>query len=216
MLRSLKQRLIEGPAGPALLAARTKIFWATIRLRQPRYDGKVFCIGFNKTGTTSCGKAFGLLGLRNSSFNTRVWRDYFQHGRIKQVLDYTARFDSCDDLPWLRQEMIPVLDSVFPGSRFVYLTRDIATWEHSYAEWTRLMTGRVPDMVRAREAFCNHRDFVEHYFARRVGVDFLSLEIKDPYGLRKLAAFLGKEAPSNAFPHLNRTADFATQRGRAS
>ena len=29
---------------------------------KPNYNGKIFCIGFNKTGTTSLGKSLELLG----------------------------------------------------------------------------------------------------------------------------------------------------------
>ena len=41
------------------LFLKVKIF-----LRKPQYTNKVFCIGYNKTGTTSCGKALELLGDR--------------------------------------------------------------------------------------------------------------------------------------------------------
>lgn len=211
MLHTLKHRLLAGPARPAIAMVIEKVHWATLCLRQPRYDSKVFCIGFNKTGTSSVGAGFRLLGLHNSSFHPRLWRDYYLHGRLEKVLDYTARFDSFDDLPWLRQDMIPILDAVFPGSRFVYLERDIASWERSYAEWTRLMNGREADMDRAKKAFLAHRDFVRDYFAGRGGVDFMSLDVRDPCGLRKVAAFLGRKAPQDAFPHWNITADIAAR-----
>lgn len=211
MHRLLKRPLPAGEAGRMATMASKVLRWTRLRLQQPRYDGKVFCIGYNKTGTTSVGAGLAMLGLRHSSFCAHVWRDLYLRGRIKQVLDYTARFESLDDLPWLRQDMIPILDTVFPGSRFVYLERDIASWERSYAEWTLLQTGREPDMHRAKANFLAHRDFVHGYFTGRSGADFVSLDVRDPCGLRKLAAFLGRKVPQDAFPYLNITADIASR-----
>ena len=41
---------------------------AKAKLRKSDYGEKVFCIGFNKTGTTSLGRSLGQLGSRNLSF----------------------------------------------------------------------------------------------------------------------------------------------------
>lgn len=89
----------------------------SVSLRKPKYTGKVFCIGYNKTGTTTIGKSLEILGYRNSSFNKRVFLEY-KSNQIDKVLDYTARFDSMDDLPWLRIDMIPILDKAFPNMVF--------------------------------------------------------------------------------------------------
>lgn len=169
------------------------------------YGPKVFCIGYNKTGTTTIGKAFGLLGYRNSSFNRRVWRDLYLRGEIESVIKYTARFSSFDDLPWLKEDMIPILDKRFPGSRFVYLFREEAAWKKSYLDWSYQVTGHYPDVEAGWAAYEKHRDFVLSYFEGRAGSDFISLEIRDPFGFRRLGEFLGKEAPSDAFPVFNRS-----------
>src|SRR5699024_4627029 len=103
---------------------RSILHWyknAILAFRKPRYDSKIFCIGFNKTGTTSLGRALTDLGFRHSSFSQIVWRKYYQRGKIDKVLKYTAKFESFDDLPWLKEDMIPVLDKHFPGSKFIYL-----------------------------------------------------------------------------------------------
>ncbi len=97
---------------------------AELALRKPQYTSKVFCIGYNKTGTTTLGQALDMLGYRNSSFNKKVWRKYYRNNEIVKILKYTAKFDSADDLPWLKEDMIPILDRVFPNSKFIYLTRD--------------------------------------------------------------------------------------------
>ncbi|MEM9089119.1 MAG: hypothetical protein AAGC93_10280, partial [Cyanobacteria bacterium P01_F01_bin.53] len=47
-------------------------------VRMPTYSHKMFCIGYNKTGTTTLGKSFELLGLRNCSFNRNIWSEFYE------------------------------------------------------------------------------------------------------------------------------------------
>ncbi|GAB4552593.1 MAG: hypothetical protein Tsb0014_46360 [Pleurocapsa sp.] len=174
-------------------------------IRRPKYNGKVFCIGFNKTGTTSCGRALEMLGYKHSSFNTTVWRKFYKNNEIVKILQYTAKFDSVDDLPWLKEDMIPILDRVFPNSKFIYLTRDEESWQKSIYHWTYQKTGKYPNLEQELENFRKHRDFVLNYFKNRPKDQFLILDIKDEEGLKKLANFLGKTTNQNKFPHANKT-----------
>jgi hypothetical protein len=170
------------------------------------YDAKVFCIGYNKTGTTSLGKALIQLGYRHSTFNSKVWNAYYKQGKIDKVLDYTARFESLDDLPWLKEEMIPILDHHFPKSKFIYLLRDDESWLNSYKKWTYNMTGSYPDLKKGLSSFHNHGKFVRNYFNERPE-DILYLDVRDPNGFKILADFLHKKAPYTRIPHENRTSD---------
>ena len=176
-----------------------------LALRRPRYNSKVFCIGYNKTGTTSLGKSLEMLGYRNTSFNKRVWRNYYLKNRIVKLLRYTAKFDSTDDLPWLKESMIPVLDKVFPGSRFIYLTRDDESWKRSYYNWRYKVFGHYPDIEKEFQAYKEHEKFVFDYFRDKRKDRFLVLEIEDEMGFKKLADFLGKETQHEKFPHVNKT-----------
>ena len=56
-----------------LVRAKLPVKAALLRVRKEDYGPKVFCIGFNKTGTTSVGKAFESFGYRNASFNRDLW-----------------------------------------------------------------------------------------------------------------------------------------------
>ena len=149
----------------------------------------------------------GLLGLRNSSFNRKVWRKFYKQGKIEKVLNYTAKFDSFDDLPWLQTDMIPILDQRFPGSKFIYLEREETSWKKSYKEWTHSVTGNYPDPEAGWASYQLHRKFVLDYFKDRPPSEFITLTIKDPKGFKKLADFLGKKAPQEGFPHWNKTSD---------
>lgn len=171
---------------------------------KPQYQGKIFCIGFNKTGTSSLGKSLELLGYKNSSFNKVVWNNYYLNNRIDKVLDYTSKFDSFDDLPWLKEEMIPVLDKTFPKSKFIYLTREEKAWKKSLYDWRFKTFGDYPDLEQSVKEYRAHEKFVLEYFKNRPDDDFLILDIKDNKGFKKLATFLGKEANQDGFPHLNK------------
>ncbi len=171
---------------------------------KPEYGAKVFCIGYNKTGTTSVGKSFEMLGLRNTSFNEIVWRKWYKKGKIERVLDYTARFDSTDDLPWLKADFIPTLDQRFPNSKFVYLYRDEEAWKKSMATWAEKAGKGIVDAEKEWEGYLAHQRFVESYFRDFPTNRFLKISVKDPKGLKKLGAFLGIEAPQDHFPVYNK------------
>ena len=197
MKKKLKDLLVK--------AYRMFCMWSLI-FRDHDYSGKIFCIGFNKTGTTSCGKAIEKLGFFHSSFNRKVWRKYYHNNQMVKLLKYTAKFESFDDLPWLKEDMIPVLDKVFPGSKFIYLTRDEASWKQSMKNWTYKMTGEYPDMEEKLRQFRAHKEFVLNYFADRSEDHFLVLDVREEGAYEKLGRFLGKETPQRNFPHFNKTA----------
>lgn len=176
-----------------------------LRLRKESYTGKVFCIGYNKTGTTSVGKAFELLGYRNSSFNKKVWRKYYAKNEMEKLLRYTAKFDSFDDLPWLKEDMIPLLDKTFPNSKFVYLTREEDSWKKSFKNWSFKTFGKRPDLDRAWEGYKKHEKFVYDYFKGRSPEEFIVLDVKGEKSFRKLSQFLGKETNMERFPHFNKS-----------
>lgn len=176
--------------------------------KKEEYNGKIFCIGFNKTGTTTVGASLELLGYRHSSFNEIVWKEYYKKGRIDKVLKYTAKFESFDDLPWLQSDMIPIVDKKFPNSKFIYLARDEKSWQKSLYNWTYTMSGKYPNKqyIEKRLAdFRKHRNFVLDYFNNRPADEFIILDVTDKMGFKKLADFLGKPTIREEFPHFNKS-----------
>jgi len=172
---------------------------------KPLYGPKVFCIGFMKTGTTTLGKSFEMLGYRNSSYNYTVYRDYYLKDKMDKVLDYTARYESFDDLPWSLESVIPIMDEKFPQSKFVYLQRDETSWKKSLENWSYYQTNTKKDLKRYLSNFRNHKAFVHSYFKDRSSEEFLTLDVQDGNGFKKLADFLGKNTDKNAFPHFNKS-----------
>lgn len=183
------------------------LFQLRFFLLKSSYESKVFCVGFNKTGTTTLGKSFELLGYRNSSFNKNVWRNYYLKGRIGKVLYYTSKFDSFDDLPWLKEDLIPILDETFPGSKFVYLERSIDNWKNSISKWTYKKKGYYPDLDSLLDDYNCHREFILDYFKNRTN-DLLILQVDDPKGFEKLSIFLDKPIIAESFSVHNKTSNF--------
>lgn len=176
--------------------------------RKEQYDAKVFCIGFNKTGTTTVGKSLELLGYRNSSFNKKVWSKYYKKGKIDKVIKYTAKFESFDDLPWLKEDMIPILDRTFPNSKFIYLEREAEDWKQSMETRSYKMTGSKRDGDKAYEKYLRHQEFIHKYFKDFPTDRFIKLNVNDPNAFEKLAVFLKKPIVQSAFPVYNKTSEF--------
>ena len=180
-------------------------FKIELALQKPKYNSKVFCIGYNKTGTSSLGQSLRMLGYRHSTFDQKVWRKYYKNNEIVKILNYTAKFESLDDLPWLKEDMIPILDRVFPDSKFIYLTRDEESWKKSLYNWTYQLTGKYPNIEERLNDYRKHKEFVLNYFHDKPDDQFLILDIKDKKGFKKLADFLGKTTTHEKFPHHNKT-----------
>ena len=169
------------------------------RWKRSDFGPKIFVIGYNKTGTTSLGKALKLLGYDHSSFNYFVWRELYKNGDIQSVIRYTSKFESFDDLPWLKEDMIPILDEFFPNSKWIYLTREEEDWKRSYTRWSAKM-GRVVDGDDGWQKYLQHSEFVRSYFSKRQ-TDILELSVSQGNGFDILAGFLNKQAPFSDFPH---------------
>ncbi len=173
---------------------------------------KVFCTGWQRTGTTSLSNALNHIGIQ-----TRQYPWQLLDNPSHPLLD---KFDGFADNP------IPILyaqlDLRFPGSKFIHTERDEAGWLKS-AEW--LMTvgpkkfhwDRLPKAYEMIEMLYGTREFdagnflaryrrhnaeVRAYFADRPG-DLLILDITAGAGFEPICAFLGQPLPAEPFPHKN-------------
>ena len=176
---------------------------------------KVFGIGFQKTGTSSLGRALEHLGYRVVSGGLNVGRPISEDAILKNVARTLENYDAVEDTPWpliYRQ-----LDSMAPGSKFVLTVRDPDSWLKSilshFAEISLPMhewiyghacpTGHEDDYL---EKYLRHNEDVETYFADRPG-DFLVMDFEKGDGWEVLCDFLGKPAPDRRFPKKNTEMD---------
>ena len=101
-----------------------------------RFESKIFCISFQRTGTTSTGKFFMMHGFpvanwyisRNSRW-TRLWFN----GEYEQIFNsFVFKHGGVfEDDPWWCLDFYKVLFHRFPDSKFILFTRDSDKWFNS-------------------------------------------------------------------------------------
>ena len=97
---------------------------------------KVFCIGFNKTGTTTIKRSVRELGfvLGDQRLAEPMLRDWHEN-RYEPILRYCRSAQVFQDVPFSLPGMYEALDTEFPGSRYILTVRDSS--EQWYASITR-------------------------------------------------------------------------------
>lgn len=179
---------------------------------------KVFCIGFQKTGTTSLHAALTRLGWRTAAVVGRGLPAETLRERALNLCLATARdFDAAEDMPW--PLFFRELDAAFPGAKFILTMRDEENWYRSITahfgdrpdEMQRFIYGDdapCPAGHRERyiEVYRRHNDAVRAWFAARPD-DLLILDLAAGDGWERLCEFLGVDAPAEPFPERNRSAD---------
>lgn len=200
-----------------------------LRARAPRDSrlspgAKIFCIGLNKTGTTSLHEAFRVLG---------IWSVHFAcaRGNIKKIirrnqaagrplLKGIEKFQAYSD--WNARStnhLFALLDEQYPGSKFILNTRDLEAWIRSREKHVM----RSPNLEQKRE---EHPDSYwyglnrEYWIAERNELheavfahfrdrpdDLLVMDVPGGDGWDKLCPFLGIPIPDTPFPRQNQAMD---------
>lgn len=94
---------------------------------------KVFCIGYNKTGTTTMERVLADLGYRMPDQGVQealVVEESFL-GNHRPLYDLCRNFDAFQDMPFSQGLTYAVVDALFPGSQFILTVRDSAEWFES-------------------------------------------------------------------------------------
>ena len=168
------------------------------------HRSKVFGIGLSRTGTTSLNDALEILGF--SAIHYPI------------SLEQIELYDAATDL--LVAATFEILDTKFPGSKFLYTVRGRESWLASCRQhWLRKQEN-VDDINRElrrqlygtidfdpglfAQAYDRHESRVLHYFAERPH-DLLVLDIcGGRAGWEVLCSFLGVPVPNTPFPNTNR------------
>ena len=123
-------------------------------------EGKVFCIGFNKTGTTSVKVAFKDLGYRvgNQPVAEGFIADWTRRD-FSRIIDYCNTADAFQDIPFSLPDTYQSLDAAFPESKFILTVRTNADiWYRSLTTFHAQVfgAGKIPtedDLARATYRF---------------------------------------------------------------
>lgn len=176
---------------------------------------KVFCIGFQKTGTSSLRDALSQIGYNVTGvFGRDVPLEELKRTYVDRGLEIARQFDAVEDMPW--PLMFRELDEAFPGSKFILTMRETDRWYNSIAghfganpyHIQQLTYGDdapapVGHEARYREVYDAHNQAVRDYFADRPD-DLLELWLERGHGWSELGAFLGRsDVPEGQFVHTN-------------
>lgn len=175
---------------------------------------KVFCIGFQKTGTSSLAKALGILGYSVGGYydfrHLAKKENLTEAELIKAAIETAKRYDAVQDTPY--PPYFRELDKAFPGSKFILVTRDPEQWLKSavtdfanYENQIHQVIYGVPYPIGHEDAFVErfsrHNREVVEYFADRPD-DLLVMDLSK-VGWEPVCQFLGKPVPDVPWPVAN-------------
>jgi hypothetical protein len=184
-----------------------------LKLRQLHYgkpEQKVFCVGLQKTGTTSLQYALSMLGFRVAGYFSV--NDLSQQPEMWQRAEtMLPQFDAFADNPW--PLYFRELDSMFPDAKFILTTRDPERWyasvckhfgesESQMRRWVYGAGSPIGNKKDYISKLTGHQADVRKHFTGRPN-DLIEFDVVQGDGWGKLCNFLGKSVPSKAFPRLN-------------
>lgn len=182
---------------------------------------KVFCIGFQKTGTTSLHAALTALGYRTAAVVGRgMTAEELTKTGAALCIEAAKCHDAAQDMPW--PIFFRELDAAYPGSKFILTVREPESWFRSI----EAHFGAHPDAMQAfvyghdaaapagnkeryLDVYAAHHRAVRAWFDDRPD-DLLVMDLEAGDGWRELCAFLGTPVPDTDFPARNRSADRRT------
>lgn len=198
------------------MKASGAFFLGIPRRLMKRKRAKVFIIGFHKTGTSSMGKAFQILGYRVCG-NIKKGRDFERVNMptreyiLSKAKELIPRYDCFQDTPWFM--FYRELYEMYPDAYFVLTVRSDEKWMKSvlghfsgrenstYHEW--IYGYSDPQMNREvyLSTYQKHNREVREFFSDKPNFLEISLNEKDKW--EKICGFLGIRKPFVKFPHVN-------------
>jgi hypothetical protein len=99
---------------------------------------KYFCIGRNKTGTTSIKRAFEDLGfiVGNQRKAEILYDPFFFENRFNEIVEYCKTAQVFQDVPFSYFITLSHIDKAYPNSKFILTVRDSADqWYNSITKF---------------------------------------------------------------------------------
>jgi hypothetical protein len=125
---------------------------------------KVFCIGLNKTGTTSLEKALGDLGYRMGSVphGERLLKNYLARD-FSPIIEFCKTADAFQDIPFSLPYTYVLLDHYFKNAKFILSVRDTPEqWYRSLVTFhsNAFFAGKRPTEEMLREESYRYKGFM--------------------------------------------------------
>lgn len=116
-----------------------------------RSDPKVFCIGQNKTGTTTIEVVLKRFGYRlGNQVEGELLLEAWHHRDFKHILKYCKTANAFQDVPFSLAYTYQHLDLAFPNAKFILTERDSA--EQWYQSLTKFHSKKWADGQRIPSA----------------------------------------------------------------
>lgn len=164
----------------SLLMNNKKKLLNTFRRKKLPPDEKIFCIGHNKTGTTSLETALFDLGYKmgNQSKAQNLLSDY-SAGLFQSTIKFCEDADAFQDAPFSYHLTYQFLDKAYPKAKFILTIRDSSeVWYHSLIKFHSKKFGinnalpTINDLKQAKRS--SKRTVWDNFLARYKDIDPLN------------------------------------------
>lgn len=174
--------LIQGKDGEVALQRAMQLLPDNAGLYSQR---KIFCIGANKTGTTSVEQVLESLGLvtgRQSHAELYIFdwarRDY------RRIIRFCQSAEAFQDAPFSCGDTFQAMDEAFPNSKFILTVRDNADeWYESMVRFHSWIVGkeRIPTAEDLRQFNFHYPGYVLDALKLVFGADEADIYNRDLY-----------------------------------
>ncbi|MGJ8593517.1 MAG: sulfotransferase family protein [Aquaticitalea sp.] len=170
---------------------------------------KVFCIGFQKTGTTSLEEALKILGYRVYGGDKQLMKCDNRDALKSYIAKTMEHWDAVQDMPW--PLFYKELHELFPNAKFILTIRETEKWIISVVKYFASI--RIPLHQKIYNVPCaegfegvykkiyeeNNRAILEYF---KDNPNFLVMEMGENFKFDTLCAFLEiSKVPNTPFPH---------------
>lgn len=189
---------------------------AKLRLKPRKAKGsqKIFCIGLQKTGTTTFQKCMETLGYDHKGNSPEIYAEW-RRGNKNALFDIIEKYESFDDVPYFVLYR-DIFERYGRNAKYVLTLRaSPETWIESmkaHALGSRPWTSNFENIYGYPYPHGREQEFADYYVAHRDGVrqffrergalsSLLEVSWDSGGGWAELCAFLGKPQPNKPFPH---------------
>lgn len=182
---------------------------------------RVFCIGMNKTGTSTMKACFNILDMvpvaspkTMSKEEKKIIKDFHDNQNYQSICQLAENYITFEDRPWNMWELYRHLDNYFPNSLFILTIRDSHTWWKSVEHWLTVTKPNILQLYKKHLRICDfsqatmvesyerHNSEIIEYF--KDTQKLLVINFENGEGWEKLCSFLNKPIPNYDFPHRNK------------
>lgn len=142
----------------------SKMYLVFGKLKYSDTAQKVFCIGMNKTGTTSIEHFLIELGYKMAPqiLSEKFISDWYNRD-FDNIIQFAKKYNGFQDRPWNLPYIYVILDHYFPNSKFILTIRDDSKeWFDSMVRFqTKLLgKGRTPTPDDLKKHKYNYEGYI--------------------------------------------------------